>query len=81
MRRLDELPVKIFADGADLESIRDLNARPLISGLTTNPTLMRKAGVANYEDFARRVLEIVTRQSRSRLRCSPISPRRCGVRR
>ena len=60
MRRLDELPVKIFADGADFESIRELNARPLISGLTTNPTLMRRAGVANYEDFARRVLEVVT---------------------
>jgi transaldolase len=45
--------VKIFADGADRASILDLAANPLIKGFTTNPTLMRKAGIADYESFGR----------------------------
>src|SRR6478609_7276692 len=49
--------VKIFADGADLESMIALAERPEIAGFTTNPTLMRKSGVSNYEAFARKVLE------------------------
>jgi transaldolase len=53
------LRVKVFADGANLEKIRELAADPLIQGFTTNPTLMRKAGVADYEAFAREALEIV----------------------
>ena len=52
--------VKVFADGADLASIRQLADNRGIAGFTTNPTLMRKAGVADYETFARQVLEIVT---------------------
>jgi transaldolase len=55
-----DLSIKIFADGADRESIASLYANPLIQGFTTNPTLMRKAGVEDYETFAREVLEIVT---------------------
>jgi transaldolase len=55
-----DLSIKIFADGADGESIANLYANPLIQGFTTNPTLMRKAGVEDYETFAREVLEIVT---------------------
>ena len=51
--------IKIFADGADREGILALYANPLISGFTTNPTLMRKAGVAEYEVFARDILEVV----------------------
>ena len=54
-----DLPIKIFADGADREGIAALYAKPYIKGLTTNPTLMRKVGVADYEKFAREVLEIV----------------------
>lgn len=54
-----DLPIKIFADGADREGIAALYAKPYIKGLTTNPTLMRKVGVADYEKFARGVLEIV----------------------
>jgi transaldolase len=53
------LNVKIFADGADLKSIAKLYANPLVKGFTTNPTLMRKAGVEGYEQFARAALEIV----------------------
>ncbi|GAA3199044.1 transaldolase [Dactylosporangium siamense] len=52
--------VKIFADGADLESIVSMSERPGIAGFTTNPTLMRKSGVTDYEAFARKVLETVT---------------------
>ena len=57
---LEKLPIKIFADGADLEGIIDLYRKPFIQGLTTNPTLMRKVGVTDYEAFARSVLETVT---------------------
>lgn len=56
---LADLPIKIFADGADLDGIIDLYRRPFIQGLTTNPTLMRKVGIADYEVFARSVLEEV----------------------
>jgi transaldolase len=54
-----DLPIKIFADGADREGIASLNAKPYIQGMTTNPTLMRKVGVTDYEKFAREVLEVV----------------------
>jgi len=57
---LDSLRVKVFADGASIEGIRSLIANPMIAGLTTNPTLMRKAGIEDYESFARDVLEIVS---------------------
>jgi transaldolase len=52
--------VKIFADGADVESMIALAEDPSISGFTTNPTLMRKAGVSDYEAFARAVLGAIT---------------------
>jgi transaldolase len=55
-----DLKIKIFADGADRESIVRLYENPLIQGFTTNPTLMRKAGVEDYETFAREVLDVVT---------------------
>ena len=57
---LEDLPIKIFADGADLEGIIDLYRKPFIKGLTTNPTLMRKVGISDYEVFARSVLDSVT---------------------
>jgi transaldolase len=59
MQRLLDLPVKIFADGADLKGIVNLYQQPYIDGLTTNPTLMRKAGLTDYESFARDVLKEV----------------------
>jgi len=58
-QRLLDLAVKIFADGADLQGIVDLYRKPYIRGLTTNPTLMRKVGLTNYETFARVVLKDV----------------------
>jgi transaldolase len=60
MERIRNLRVKIFADGADLDGILKLNTNPQIKGFTTNPTLMRKAGVADYESFARQLLSHVT---------------------
>ncbi len=54
-----DLPVKIFADGADLQGIAELSRQPYIHGLTTNPTLMRKVGLTDYETFARAVLKEV----------------------
>jgi transaldolase len=56
---LQHLKVRIFADGADKAGILSLNANPLIQGMTTNPTLMRKAGVKDYEAFARDLLQSV----------------------
>jgi transaldolase len=53
---IHDLKVRIYADGADLKSLLELNGNPLIQGMTTNPTLMRKAGIADYERFAREVL-------------------------
>lgn len=53
---LDRLKVKIFADGADKAGMLEMAARPFIAGLTTNPTLMRKAGIADYRAFAQQVL-------------------------
>lgn len=60
MKSANDLTIKIFADGADEKGIRDLSSNPAITGYTTNPTLMRAAGIADYETFARRVLEFVT---------------------
>ena len=54
---IDELSVKIFADGADLDAILALAADKRIAGFTTNPTLMWKAGLTDYEEFAKRLLE------------------------
>lgn len=56
MKRVSDLNVKIFGDGADLTSITALYAEPHIKGFTTNPTLMRQAGVADYRRFAQDVL-------------------------
>ena len=57
--------IKIYADGADLKSIISLNKKKIISGFTTNPSLMRKSGVKNYKNFAKKIL--------SKVRSKPIS--------
>ena len=59
MNSLEDLPIQIFADGADVEGMSRLYRDPLIKGLTTNPTLMRKAGIKDYRAFAREVLGFV----------------------
>jgi transaldolase len=60
MTPISQLTVKIFADGADKAGMLDLCAQPYIRGLTTNPTLMRKAGIADYRAFARDILSEIT---------------------
>jgi transaldolase len=59
-RTLKDLKVKIFADGADKKGMLELNANPIITGMTTNPTLMRKAGLTDFEVFARDILQNIT---------------------
>ncbi|HEY8129298.1 MAG TPA: transaldolase [Hyphomicrobium sp.] len=59
MNALDNLSIKIFADGADYDGIVSLYRNPRINGFTTNPSLMRKAGIADYEAFANKVLRAV----------------------
>jgi transaldolase len=57
---VNDLKIKLFADGADLAGILKMAELPYIKGFTTNPTLMRKAGVSDYAAFARQVLDVVT---------------------
>jgi transaldolase len=57
---LDRIKTKIFADGADVEGIAGLAKDDRISGFTTNPTLMRKAGIDDYAAFGRQLLELVS---------------------
>ena len=59
MSLLHKLRVKIFADGADFDGIMKMYENPLIKGFTTNPTLMRKAGITDYEAFARKLLAAI----------------------
>jgi|SRR5271163_4947626 len=59
MNGIKELNVQIFADGADKAGMLQMYARPYIKGFTTNPTLMRKAGIVEYEAFARDILEAI----------------------
>ena len=59
MTSLSQLKVKIFADGADKAAMLDMYAKPYIRGLTTNPTLMRKSGIANSRAFAKDILSCI----------------------
>lgn len=60
MKTFDDLTVKVFADGADLAGMIALSEKPFIRGFTTNPTLMRKAGITDYRAFGRDVLRAIT---------------------
>jgi transaldolase len=59
MKPVDQLLVKIFADGADLAGMLDLYRQPYIKGFTTNPTLMRQVGISDYRAFAQQVLQAI----------------------
>ena len=59
MRKLEELKVKIFADGADYDGIVEMAKNPMVKGFTTNPSLIAKTGESDYEAYARRVIEAV----------------------
>lgn len=60
MKALDNLRVQIFADGADKASMLEMASKKFIKGLTTNPTLMRKAGIVDYEAFSKDILHNIT---------------------
>lgn len=59
MVTVNELKVKVFADGADLDGIRALTQNPVVKGYTTNPTLMKQAGISDYLGFSKQVLEVI----------------------
>ena len=60
MSSIIDLKVKLFADGADYEGMVKLAQKPVVKGFTTNPSLMRKAGITDYEAFARKVLAAIS---------------------
>jgi len=60
MSVVDSLKIKIYADGADREDMLEMYEKSYIQGFTTNPTLMRKAGIEDYESFARDILEVIS---------------------
>ena len=59
MKKIEDLRVKIFSDGADKKDMLDMNSKTFIKGLTTNPTLMKKAGIKDYELFAKDILSTI----------------------
>ncbi len=59
MKTVEDLKVKIFADGADKAGMLEMYGKDYIKGLTTNPTLMRKAGISDYTAFAKDILTII----------------------
>ncbi len=59
LKSVTDLKVKVFADGADLQGMLQMYAKPWIKGFTTNPTLMRKAGISDYKAFAKQVLAAI----------------------
>lgn len=60
MKSLSELKIQLYADGADKAGMFELNAKPHIKGMTTNPSLMKKSGIHDYETFAKEILQQVT---------------------
>ena len=59
MKKIEDLKVKIFSDGADKEDMLNMASKTFIRGLTTNPTLMKKAGIKDYEAFAKDILSTI----------------------
>ena len=78
MKKVSELSVKIFADGADKAGMIEMYAKPYIKGFTTNPTLMRKVGITDYQAFAKDVLKAIPDRTYP-LRFSRMISRRCDV--
>jgi len=59
MKKVEELKVKIFADGADKAGMLEMYSKPFVKGLTTNPTLMKKAGITDYRAFCKDILTFI----------------------
>ena len=62
MKKIEDIKVKIFSDGADKKEMLDMNSKTFIKGLTTNPSLMKKAGIRDYEAFAKDILSIIKKK-------------------
>ena len=58
MKKQKSVKTKIFCDSADIKVIKQLNKNPLVSGFTTNPTLMRLSGAKNYKNYSQKLLKI-----------------------
>ena len=56
---MKNIKIDIFADGADIKSIKELDKNPLIKGFTTNPTLMRQSGIKNYLEFTKNISKVI----------------------
>ena len=65
MKKVEDLKVKIFADGADKVGMLEMYSKPFIKGLTTNPTLMKKAGITDYRAFCKDILSSIKDKSLS----------------
>lgn len=63
MKKINKFKIAVFADGADIKTFNDLKKINYIKGFTTNPSLIRKAGVNDYEVFAKKVIKIVGSKS------------------
>lgn len=62
MKKIEDLKIKIFSDGANVEEMLDMNKNDFIKGLTTNPSLMRKAGIRDYKYFAKDILKEIKKK-------------------
>ena len=60
---LESLNIEIFADGANKEDILQLNSKKFVKGFTTNPSLMKKSGIKDYEKFSKEILELIKEKS------------------
>ena len=63
MKKQKGLKTKIFCDSADIKVIKQLNTNPLVSGFTTNPSLMRLSGAKNYKNYSKKILKICKKKS------------------
>jgi transaldolase len=59
MKKIEDLKIKIFSDGAEKKEMLDMNGKAFIKGFTTNPSLMRKTGIKNYDTFAKDILSTI----------------------
>jgi transaldolase len=59
VKKIEDLDIKIFADGADKDGMLEMYRKPFVKGLTTNPTLMKKAGISDYRAFCRDILKTI----------------------
>ena len=62
MKKIEDLKIKIFLDGADKKDMLDMSSKPFIKGLTTNPSLMKKAGIKDYKFFAKDILTVIKKK-------------------